>query len=252
VITQPFARRLHWRAIAIPIVLVTLALALAIAPAPSPARAASNDILVSLDGVNWSATLPIGLFSGVGPVVPGDRVSRTLWLHNGSSSAAILRLTRFDTAATNPIFSRAISITATSPGATGPIPASAGSACMLLLPDQMIGAGQSTSIVVTLMVADLRGRDAQGQSATIGLLASMSALGGTAASPCPGDGTSIPVVGGPHSVPTSGGAQPVAESDGSLAFTGTRLFYPAIMIASFLTGLGLFVLLAARRRRRAE
>lgn len=240
---RALAPRSPWRAIAVPILLASLALALAIAPAPGAARAASGDILLSLDDANWSATLPLGLFSGAGTVIPGEHISRTLWIKNATSSPAILRLSRMQTASTSSLFARAISITATGRGTGGSSPTSQNASCAQLLPDQVVLAGGSTSIVVTLTIADLQGAQAQGQSATISLIASLSAVGGTAASPCPSDGTTVPVV---------GSGQALADTSGSLAFTGTRLFYPAIMVASFLTGLGLFVLLATRRRRRAE
>ena len=237
------ARRSRWRAIIISVVLTTLALYMAVAPGAGAARAANGDILVSLDGVNWSVTLPLGLFSAAGAVVPGDTMSRTLWIKNTTSGPAILRLSRMQTAATTPLFARAISITATGRGTGFSLPASEDASCAQLIPDQVVLAGRSTPIVVTLTVADLRGLQAQGQSATISLIASMSALGGVSASPCPPGGVTLPVV---------GSGQVLANTSGSLAFTGAGLQYSAIMIASLLTGLGLFVVIAARRRRRAE
>ena len=242
-ITRPSAPRSRWRAITVSVVLTAFVLFMAVAPGVGAARAASGDILVSLDGVNWSATLPRGLFSGAGTVVPGERMSRTLWIKNGTSTSAILRLSRMQTAATSSLLARAISISATGRGTRGSSPASQDGTCTQLLPDQVVLAGRFTPIVVTLTVADLQGLQAQGQSATISLVASMSARGGVAASPCPPGGTSVSVL---------GSGQALANTSGSLAFTGAGLQYPAIMIASLLTGFGLFVVLAARRRRRAE
>jgi hypothetical protein len=242
-ITRSLAPRSRWRAITVSVVLTAFVRLMAFAPGAGAARAASGDILVSLDGVNWSATLPRGLFSGAGTVVPGERMSRTLWIKNGTSTPAILRLSRMQTAATSSLLARAISISATGRGTRGSSPASQDGACTQLLPDQVVLAGRFTPIVVTLTVADLQGLQAQGQSATISLVASMSARGGAAASPCPPGGTSVSVL---------GSGQALANTSGSLAFTGAGLQYPAIMIASLLTGFGLFVVLAARRRRRAE
>jgi hypothetical protein len=242
-ITRSLAPRSRWRAITVSVVLTAFVLLMAFAPGAGAARAASGDILVSLDGVNWSATLPRGLFSGAGTVVPGERMSRTLWIKNGTSTPAILRLSRMQTAATSSLLARAISISATGRGTRGSSPASQDGTCTQLLPDQVVLAGRFTPIVVTLTVADLQGLQAQGQSATISLVASMSARGGAAASPCPPGGTSVSVL---------GSGQALANTSGSLAFTGAGLQYPAIMIASLLTGFGLFVVLAARRRRRAE
>ena len=242
------------RLLALPTVLVVLGLL--VATGAGSAQGASGDLRVSLDGVRWSTSLPIGLFAGSSTVVPGNRrslvgssavvpgdsMSRTLWVKNVTSSAGMFQLSRVETAATNSLLSRAISITATVSGATGANPHVSG-ACALLLPEIRIGAGQSVPIIVTLTVADLHGIDAQNDAASISLLASLSDPDGTtAASPCAEPGTTIPV---------AGGAQPAAESNGSLAFTGTQLAYPAIMIASLLTGLGLFFFVAARRRRRS-
>ena len=242
-ITRSLAPRSRWRAIIVSVVLAAFVLFMAVAPGVSAARAASGDILVSLDGANWSATLPRGLFSGSGTVVPGERMSRTLWIKNGTSTPAILRLSRMQTAATSSLLARAISISATGRGTRGSSPASQDGTCTQLLPDQLVLAGRFMPIVVTLTVADLQGLQAQGQSATISLIASMSARGGVAASSCPPGGTSVSVL---------GSGQTLANTSGSLAFTGAGLQYSAIMIASVLTGLGLFVVVAARRRRRAE
>lgn len=239
---RQFTRRSPWRAIVVPIVLATLALVLAISPAPGSARAANTYILVSLDGANWSATLPHGLFSEAGTVVPGDSISRTLWIKNTTSSPAVLRLSRLQNMAGSSLLARSISITATGRGTGKRSPAPPDASCVQLLPDQVVSGGRSISTVITLTVADLKGVEGQGQLATISLIASLGGVGGTAASPCPAGGTDVPVV---------GSGQALADTGGSLAFTGAGLPYPAIMIASLLSGLGLFVLIAARRRRRA-
>ena len=228
------------RLLAVPIVLVALGLPLA--TVAGSAQGASGDLRVSLDGVRWSTSLPIGLFAGSSTVVPGIRMSRTLWVKNATSSEGLFQLSRVGAATTT--LGRAISITASVFGATGSIPpASGASGCTLLLPEIRIGAGKSVEVAVTLTVADLDGREAQNEAAPISLLASLSDPDGTTpASPCARPGTTIPV---------AGDAQSVGASNGSLAFTGTQLIYPAIMIASLLTGLGLFFFVAARRRRRS-
>ncbi len=243
--TRPLARGPRLVPVAIPIALGCLVLVLVLVSAPEPTadRAVSGGILVSLDGANWSTTLPLGLFSGIGPVVPGDSLSRTLWIENTSSSRALLRLSRIETTGTSSLFSHAISLSATARGANGSPPLAPDRSCVQLLPDRVVGAGKSTSIVVTLAIADLRAEEAQGQSATISLLASMSSLGHTAASPCSGGGPDTRLV---------AGTQTVAASHGSLASSGAGLAYPAIMIASLLTGVALFAHLAVRRRRDAE
>jgi|GEM_PF-1509482 len=237
------AGRSRWRASVISVVLTTLALSMTFIPGAGAARAANTDILVSLDGANWSATLPHGLFSGAGTVVPGDSISRTLWIKNTTSSPAVLRLSRLQNMAGSSLLARSISITATGRETGGRSPAPQDASCVQLLPDQVVPGGRSISTVVTLTVANLKGVEGQGQLATISLIASLGAVGGTAASPCPAGGTDVPVV---------GSGQALADTGGSLAFTGAGLPYPAIMIASLLSGLGLFVLIAARRRRRAE
>ena len=246
---NPLAHRPRLILVAIPIALacsalvLVLVLVLASMPERSANRTASGDILVSLDGSNWSTSLPSGLFSGAGRVVPGDSLSRTLWIENTSSSPAMLRLRRSETGGTSSLLSHAILLTATSRDANGSPPSAADGSCTQLLPEEVVGAGKSTSIVVTLAIADLRAAEAQGESAAISLLASMSSLGQAAASPCPVSGTDVPLL---------SAAQSNAESDGSLVFSGAGLLYPAIMITSVLTGVALFAHLAARRRRHAE
>ena len=245
--TNPLAHRPRLTLVAIPIALVCSVLVLVLVLASVPERSAdltaSGDILVSLDGSNWSTSLPSGLFSEAGTVVPGDSLSRTLWIENTSSTPATLRLSRIETAGTSSPLSHAISLTATSRDANGSPPFAAVGSCAQLLPEEVVGAGKSTSIVVTLAVADLRSAEAQGESAAISLLASMSSLGHAAASPCPESGTDVPIL---------SAARSNAESDGSLVLSGAGLLYPAIMITSVLTGVALFAHLAARRRRHAE
>ena len=223
--------------------MLVLVLVLVSVPERSADQTASGGILVSLDGKNWSTSLPSGLFSGVETVVPGDSLSRTLWIENTSSSPALLRLSRVETTGTRSLLNRAISLTATAKDSWDSRPLAADGSCARLLPDEVVDAGKSTSIVVTLTIADLRADEAQGQSAAISLLASMSSLGHAAASPCPESGTDVPSL---------SAAKSNAESDASLVFSGAGLLYPAIMIASILTGVALFTHLAARRRRHAE
>ena len=195
-------------------------------PEPSADRAVSGDILVSLDGANWSTTLPLGLFSNAGIVAPGDSLSRTLWIENTSSSPAVLRLSRIETTGTSSVFSHAISLSATARGANGSPPLAADGSCTQLVP---------------LEIADRWAGQAQGQSATISLLASMRSLG-TTASPCPGRGPDIRIV---------GAAETVVTSRGSHDFSGAGLACPAITMASASTGVALFAHLATRRRRDA-
>ena len=248
-VTHPLAHRARLARVAIPLALASsvvglvLVLVLASAPGPSADRAAGGDILVSLDGTNWSTTLPLGLFSGVGKVVPGDRLSRTLWIDNTSSSPAVVRLSRIETDGASSLLSRAISLTATAHGANGFRPTVNDGSCALLLLDEVVGAEQSTAIIVTLTGADLRADEAQGQAATITLVASMTSLGRHTSSPCPAGSTNVLTV---------GATQTRAASDGVLTPSTAGLSYPAIMIASLLTGVALFTHLAARRRRYAE
>jgi len=229
----------------IPIALAcsVLVLVLVSVPERSADQTASGGILVSLDGKNWSTSLPSGLFSGVETVVPGDSLSRTLWIENTSSSPALLRLSRIETDGTSSLLSHAISLTATAHGANGFRPTVNDGSCSLLLLDEVVGAEQSTAIIVTLTVADLRADEAQGQAATITLVASMTSLGRHTSSPCPAGSTNVLTV---------GATQTRAASDGVLTPSTAGLSYPAIMIASLLTGVALFAHLAARRRRYAE
>ncbi len=221
----------------------------ALAAQAAPASAATGDILVSLDGVAYSTALPTGLFDGIGTVIPRQVVTRPLWVRNNTTEAVVFRLSRAVTALGSPL---AFSISATSTAAVAPGPAEAvNPGCPPILPDLALAAGGVARIAVTIVVADLDGSEVQNFATPVDLLA-LSRTPGPTVGIAPCVGSVVPSAPATPVTPT----RPVTKvslaftGDGSLAFTGDRMFYPALMIASTLVGVGAFALLAARRRRR--
>jgi hypothetical protein len=216
------------------------------ASAASPADAATGAILVSEDGANFSTNLASGLFSRTGQLMPGDTVTRTLYVKNASSVAGVLRISRYSPALSSP-FARAVSLSSTlgipitSSEADG---ATVG--CIRVVSDLPLAVGQSIAVPIILKVGSFNGATAKNETADIDLFVSMSdPAGPVLASPQCGDG-GITIPASDNSSTASSGAH------GSLAFTGTTMLYSSIMIGSVFLGLGLFVFIAGRRRRRGE
>jgi hypothetical protein len=228
-------------------ILVTLAALSPLVSPSSPAQAAEGDIQLSLDGTLWDSALPRGLFSGIGRVAPGDRVTRTLWVRNATSYAAVLRLSVLRQPVETSALAEATTLVGTSPATPAPgsqAPSSAG--CPRVLPDVLLGAGKATTIAVTLEIGDLTAQEGQNQSLAIAMQASLRDPSGPPPADCASGAVNVP---GSEQLPTL----PFGlTSPFGLAFTGARWAYPALMVAGVLVGVGFFVVALPRRRRRAS
>ncbi|MCU1423434.1 MAG: hypothetical protein JWN36_3085, partial [Microbacteriaceae bacterium] len=196
--------------------------AVALFAAPAPARAA-GDILVSSDGVTFAPALPAALFDGVGALVPGDSVTRTLWVDNATGSEARMQLATLARSAT-PSIGRALQISVAASGAMSAHTLDTG--CALLLSMPRVAPAARMPLTVTISMANVPGRVAQNESLDMSLLVSMSDPGGAAPAACPADATAVPLGTGRASAP-------------SLAFTGAGLPLLALAAAAFAVALGL-------------
>jgi hypothetical protein len=211
------------------VVVGTVALSAALLASPAPARAA-GDILVSSDGTTFASSLPAALFDGVGPLVPGDSVTRTLWVDNATGLEARMQLATLAHSAT-PSIGRALAISVAAAGVTGAH--ALGSGCALLMTMPRVVPGVRMPLTVTVSMADVPGRVAQDESLDMSLLVSMSDPGGAAPGACPADATTVGL----------GAARVNAPS---LAFTGAGLPLFALAAAALAVAFGL-----ALRSRRA-
>lgn len=216
--------------------LVSLSLVMAIVAAPSRADASPDGTVVSLDGVRWGTSLSDGLFDGLGRLVPGDSVTRTLWVRNAAPVDGLLRISLREAISSSAALGSALRISAVdapldfrvAPGAVGE--------CTQLLPDQILASGESVAVPITMEVMQLSGLDGQDATASITLLGVLSdpAAGAFAPTACPRNGALI-----------GGGA---GHSD--LASTGASTVPALLIMASALLGAGLFLVLAIRRNKK--
>jgi len=207
-------------------------IAVAVLAAPAPARAA-GDILVSSDGVTFAPALSTALFDGVDPLVPGDSVTRTLWVDNATGLDARMQLATLARSA-SPSIGRALAITVAVAGARGTHTLDTG--CALLLTMPRVAAGGRMPLTVTISMSDVPGRVAQDESLAMSLLVSMSDPAGAPPSACPADATTVGL----------GAARVTAPS---LAFTGAGLPLFALAAAALALAVGLALRARGRSRR---
>lgn len=231
-----FAQRRHRSGLARASVLVSL-VAVLLGLGTSSAAAAPG-IELSPDGVTYAATLPGGLFDSITIAVPGDSQSTDFWVRNAGPVAAYLRIAISGVTFSDPVLAGALSVnasTATRPGTAATL--SSAQPCRVLTEGDLLPVGAVIHVTATLALGDLTGLDGQGGTAGFALQVALS--DSTVPLPptvcAPSSGTSIPVTGG---------------GDIELATTGSEVPLPLIIGVSALTGVGLFLLVAARRRRK--
>lgn len=238
----------HWRTavshgIARLVVVATTAMALA-ASCPSAADAAQGDgIQVSPDGVAYAAALPGGLFDEIAIAVPGDNQAAEFWIRNVGAVPAHLRIALASVSVSDPVLAGALTITASTSAHPGTATAlAAAQPCQILTEGDLLSPGDTVHVSATLALGELDGLSGQGGEATfalrVGLSDSAVPLPPTS---CGDNGIDIPVTGDPE---TPGGIP--------LAYTGSEAPLPLVIGAASVLGVGLFLLAAARRRRKGE
>lgn len=242
---RPSLRRLAASALA-----TAAAAALALGSGAAPAVAASEEVLVSTDGVRFSPTLERGLFEGLGPLIPGQSESSDLWIKNPTTAAAALRVSARGLTIPSPTYAEAVTLSTwdSGTGSTNAATLSDRTSCDVLVPAQTVPAGDTVKMVVTFTMADLDGRLAQGESANLDVLVAMrhDDVGSFPASACGDEGVLVSSDADPGGTGDTAGARRNTVSD-LLASTGFEL--PGVLLAtgSILVGAGAF-LVADRRR----
>lgn len=216
---------------------ITTGLILALA---GPASAATPEVLLSDDGVNFSTGLPGGLFDGLGLLVPGESVTTTLWVKNPTADLAVARVSVGALSVPSAAFAAGVTLTTIDVGTAATSTASFADLqrCAVLVPSHTLGAREVLRVDFTVTMSEsVSGSDAQGQAAVLDFQVAMR---DAAAGAFPNAGCVNPTT---PSMPAD-----VARRQGSgLAYTGQA---PATFLFSFagvLIGVGIFCVVRRRR-----
>lgn len=208
------------------------AVALIVLPAVS-AQAAPPEVLVSLDGTNFSPTLASGPFDALDLLVPGDSLTASLWVMNSSPDPGLVRVTVDNLVVPSAAFATGVILTADDGSASRTANFGELSNCSIVLPVTTIAAGGVIRIDLTLaMLAALSGLEAQGETAQLGFqvdLRDVASGGYPAANGCP------PGLNGP-------------AASGSIAFTGIDTAGATLGWAVAMLVGGILLLVVRRRR----
>jgi hypothetical protein len=208
---------------------------------PTTASAAPGDILVSTDGTTFQAANLVDPLAGIGLLVPGDSVQRSLWVRNGTARDAYLRLTVSDLVMPLTAYPDAITVT-TALGTSARFDRLSDlTVCSALVRSATIQAGAVARIDFTIaMDSTVPGLVAQDETAQFGVRVAMRDV---VAGAYPSVDGCVPEGDAPALPSTSGAPR--------LPFTGADAIPLLILAASSLLG-GVVAIIVARRRRRRE
>ena len=214
-----------------------IAIAWVVGGAIAPACAATDPVLVSRDGATFASAISGGLFDGAGALVPGQSVTRNLWIRNPSASPAAVRVSIRNLVSTSTVFADGVRLTTIDslPGSTSRTEKlSALGKCEVVSSAPSIAAGGTMKLTLTFAMADLTPALAQGDHAALDLMVAMrdAAAGAFTGSACGDNGSVLANTG----------------DSGDLAFTGELIPVPLIVGGGLFLGIGMSLLLASRRR----
>lgn len=193
--------------------------------------AASDDLLFSGDGRNWDAKLGQSVF-GRHTLVPGDQVSGTFWVRNGSPHRADLSVSVIGGSPAPAAAGEDLWISATSE----PLPSQqAGAEGTVMLRVPRMAATESRKVTVTVGLSKDATNALQGQSTAVAFQVRMSQSINPDVSADPGD---------PRAMPVSPGLA-------GLAFTGLSGFWPVIPALAMMAG-GTLAVVRTRANKRAN
>jgi LPXTG-motif cell wall-anchored protein len=218
--------------------------------ASASADAASPVVLVSTDGINYQPTLAIDLFSDVGLLVPGDSATSELWIKNPLTTPATVRVNVGSVTSSSVELADNMQLTAvdTSTGGTVAATWSELATCDVMVQPVTISGGAVLQIDLSLAMLNAPALVAQHQNGSLTADVQMrdAAAGSFPASSCD-PGVSDP--GTTH----SGSAQPAATQPRKvLGYTGETFPTQLLMLGGILVGVGWFLVVARRRRKREE
>ncbi len=225
---------------------LAVAVAIAVVGPASAASAADGDLLVSTDGVTYTAGNTLPLFAPSVRFVPGDVDSAEVWVKNAASTAGLLRVELIDPATDDPPFAAHLALSATPAGAlqqpVGFDTAIANGSCTVLSGTRVLAAGESLRLDIRSAIdTALTGDQGQQGSARFVLRATLvDAVAGTPAAP------GSPCLAVPDVDPTS------PTKPGSLPHTGGTVPWTLAVLAVLAVGSGGFAFVIGRRRRRDD
>ena len=226
----------------------------------------SGNLLISTDGVDYSAHFNGTLFDSTAVLVPQSSLTSEFSVLNATARPARLRITLVGAQFSNPDLANSFAVAAAvSTSTPQPIPLADAGSCALVMDNVMLAPAESTQIVTVLTLGDLSGVDGQDERVTMSFnLTLMDA----AAAPVPAatcdvpnvsesDVLVVPLVSSVKSTSDLGGTDvATAAGDGRNGSRPTGIVIddalPIVMFASFLAGGGWFWFRARRRTARDE
>ena len=209
----------------------------------APANAATPDILLSDDGVNFASGLSGGLFDGLGLLVPGESMTATLWVKNPTEDFAVTRVSVGGLSVPSSAFAAGVTLTTIDAAAASTATATFAQLqnCAVLVPSHRLGAGEVLRVDFTVAMSEsVSEMDAQGQAAVLDF---QIAMRDAAAGQFPNEGCVVPSTPPPPADPAG-----LSRPQGSgLAFTGLAHATSLLPFAGMLIGVGIFCVVRRRR-----
>lgn len=225
------------------------------ATAASAAPPTAPIVLVSTDGVSYEPALTVGLFADAGLLVPGDTSTSDLWIKNPIATPATIRVNVGDILSSSAELGDNMQLTAvdTSNGSTVTATWSQLAACDVMVLPVTIPGGAVLHVELALSMMNAPGLVAQHQTASLTADIQMrDATAGTfPASACDPDVTNPGTTGPATTAP--GTTEPAATQPRKiLGYTGETFPTQLLLLGGALVGVGWFLVVARRRRKREE
>jgi LPXTG-motif cell wall-anchored protein len=221
----------------------------------SAAPPTSPIVLVSTDGVSYQPALAIGLFSNAGLLVPGDTATSDLFIKNPLATPATIRVNVGDVQSSSSELADNVQLTAvdTATGSTVTATWRDLAACDVMVLPVTVAGGAVLHISLALAMMNAPGLVAQNQDASLTADVQMkdAAAGSFPASTC------SPNVTDPSATPPAT-TQPAVTQPAStqprkiLGYTGETFPTQLLLLGGTLVGVGWFLVVARRRRKREE
>jgi LPXTG-motif cell wall-anchored protein len=240
------------RSVAVTVVaLVSTSALLGLSTAAASAAPSSTPIvLVSMDGVSYEPALTVGLFADSGLLVPGDTATSDLWIKNPLATPATIRVNVGDIYSSSTDLGNNMRLTAvdTSNGSTVTATWTELAACDVMVLPVTVAGGAVLHVDLALAMLNAPGLVAQHQngSLTANIQMQDAAAGSFPASSCD-PGATDPGTTGP------GATQPASTAPRKvLGYTGETFPTQLLLLGGVLVGVGWFLVVARRRRKREE
>ncbi|QJU53872.1 hypothetical protein SCB71_11710 [Herbiconiux sp. KACC 21604] len=220
------------------------------------ATTTESGVEVSSDGARFSRSLDLPLFQAAPTVVPGDSVTRTLWVRNSGELPGVLRLSVVDGWWTSAAFAEELLLSAEpagvaapaggaelAPSSTDAVPLARGAECAVLLSGGQLDPGETVALQISVtFAASATGRTGHDAEAGFDLVAGLrDPADPTAGSDDCAGGAVVPAL---PDRPSAGAGDPIAAT--GLAAVALAMAGSVGVVA------GAAALASVRRRRTAR